>query len=183
MSRLDRERPYSPEEILGLSSQIFPSQDRKQLHEARIVAEMVRRYKHSTPTNEDQHILLVDTHDEIPDVRIAYVDGSGRYLQILDIEIVSFTRYSESEGLEKFLERTKLSEVYAYPAGTVLLCWVELPLKEPQKAARQMAQTLQRRSQELDCWQSILLFNHSKAGNWYLAELYPAFEEVRLLDD
>lgn len=119
----------------------------------------------------------MDEHDEIPDVRIGYVTDDGKIIPGNDIEVVSFTPYSENEGLDKFLKRTKFSGVYAYPPGTVLLCWVERPLKSATKTASQMAIILERNLSPDTVWKEIYLCNPTSNGDYYLASLYPTFQE------
>lgn len=136
---LSPDRLYTPSEIISLAqntSEFLPSKQKQQLSEAYAVALMALAIDHD---QENSLLKIVDNDIEhTPDVRLLK-DTTSKRARYQDIEVVKFTRYSEAEGFVKFLLRTKLAPVNAYPAEMVLLCHIDVPLTDPTFAARRLS--------------------------------------------
>lgn len=141
---LDRERLYDVSEILQIGERnTLSKRDAQQLYEGQVVAALVNTLNTIDPSNAigNSHIRLMPVWEQAPDVQLIGEDGKAQ-----DVEVVTFNRYSENEGLMRFFARTKLSPVYAYPDGTIIVCHIGVPLKEPSKMGRNISYALHERA-------------------------------------
>lgn len=140
---LSPDRLYSPSEIITLAQNTpehLPHKERQQLSEAYAVALMALALE----TDPETFLEIVDNDVEhTPDVRLVK-ERQPRHRWWQDIEVVRFTRYSEPEGLIKFLLRTKLAPVNAYPEEMIFLCHIDIPLRDPVTAAWRLSNAFQR---------------------------------------
>ncbi len=178
---LDREKLYSPEEILELSQNYrrgdLPSKDAQQLYEANIIAMLLSLTEKINNDQKKKKIKLTDHRDQIPDVIVAYLDSKGSEIESVEYEVVSFTPYSKKEGLLDFFKRTKLSPVYAYPQGTQLVCYIDMPIKAPQKMCKRMSAVLKGMDDDIEL-PIYILCSQKQTSEKYAASIYPDFVEL-----
>lgn len=180
---LERERSYTPVEILSHpysnEDDHLDRLDKQKLTEAKIAAVFARAIGTIQNGIEDIRIELGDRRDILPDVKVTFTeedekDKTGKRKKELDIEVVKFNKYSEREGIKNFLERTKLSPVYAYPEQTLILCSVDMNIKNPEKMAERIHNVLHRRN----CPHRIVMIFENEEEP-LVAEVYPEFEVFR----
>lgn len=172
---IERDRQYTPDDVLQICAeppQNFTSSiERKQLYEAEVVAGMLKAME-NTPKCLGDHLEIVDSTIEFtPDIRVISLKQNGRYKPSEDVEVVSFTDHSKSEGILAFFLRTKLSPVYAYPKETILLCHIDTPVRNPIDMARRVGGILQNLPQVNH--RMYLLFGKPQGPNCTLAQVFP----------
>jgi hypothetical protein len=170
---LDRERLYEVNEILHIVERDnLSKRDAQQLYEGQVVASLVDTLSHLDPDNQmgNSHIRLMHPWERAPDVQLVGRDGKAQ-----DVEVVTFTRYSENEGLMQFFKRTKLSPVYSYPAGTIIVCHVGIPLKEPARVGANISRALMERGRVRH--EMFILCDNLPEDFVYSARIYPDYQE------
>lgn len=165
---LERQKNYTPEEILTHPSDTLNKQDRQKLYEAQKVAQLSCVLNTVQNGIEDISISLGEQHDTIPDVKVVVNQEYGT--DELDVEVVSFTPYSEHEGIMRFLNRTKLNPVYAYPDDTLILCSVEIHVENPDRVSKRISEALCAKSQP---HKIVMLFENDDEP--YIAQVYPEY--------
>jgi hypothetical protein len=106
-----------------------------------------------------QHMGLIDNHSRMkpldneeyraPDTLVALSNDEPIPRSILPVEVVQYTQYSRGEDLVDFLERTKLSPIYQYEAGTMIVCAILEDIGKPEELALAVAIYLADHQEEL----------------------------------
>jgi hypothetical protein len=174
---LNREKIYDTAEILQLSSSPDPlcSRDAQQLYEAQVVASFLNTIDTLDTRHPHPHILkLMPAWEKAPDIQIMDQDARGKTKKAYDVEVVTFTPYSAEEGLVKFFHRTKLAPYVAYPDGTLIVCHVNLPVKDPHRMGVNIHEALSNHNFPYSLY---LYCNQTPDLLQYTAQIYSDFHE------
>jgi len=172
---IERDRRYAPDDILKIctttSQKSTSSIEKKQLYEAEVVAGMLKAMEKAPECLGDYIQIVNPAVEYTPDIRVLSVNPSGKNIPVEDVEVVSFTNHSKREGILAFFLRTKLSPVYAYPKETVILCHVDMQVKDQINMAQRVSDNLQNMPQVKH--RMYLLFGDPQTHNCTLAQVFP----------
>ena len=173
---LERARDYTPEEVLSLAYSNGEEQldklDSQKLEEAQTAAMFVTALNTIQQGVEDIKINLGSRRDVLPDVKVVFTEREEKKKREMDIEVVKFHPRCEKEGLMKFLKRTKLNPVYAYPKNTLILCSIEMNVKNPTDVSLRISEALNVQTQP---HQIVMMFERENEDP-LIAQVYPEYE-------
>ncbi|MDQ3008512.1 MAG: hypothetical protein M3Q81_02860, partial [bacterium] len=79
-------------------------------------------------SDKEYKVQLIDPKDQCPDIRLAeaaVLQTATKKSRFQEVEVVSLTPHSHDATIIDFLQRTKLSPIFAYPLSTIILCEIE----------------------------------------------------------
>lgn len=116
----------------------------------------------------DNQSLVWPLDNEIyraPDALVSLTPLPPTHTDVLPVEVVQYTSYSRNEDLLNFLKRTKLSPVYQYQVGTMIVCAILEDIGDPEELALALALSLSEQKEALRAYQYeyelVLLFMYA----------------------
>jgi hypothetical protein len=135
---LELDRQYSLPELQSLIAsppQNLKREMQRKYYEAGIVAQTLANI-----FRDQKPIITIpdDSYQKAPDALVQTARWPRR--NIHGVEIVTFKPHCGSEGLIKFFGRTKLAGHVCYPDSTIIVCDVQLPMRDLQNTSDKISQ-------------------------------------------
>lgn len=118
-----------------------------------------------------------------PDTLVAPSRLPPSHADVLPVEVVTYTSYSRQEDLLEFLRRTKLSPVYRYQVGTMIVCAILEDIGDPEELALALALSLSEQKEALEAQQFhyalVLLFMYALGSEECDKAVIQVFPELK----